>query len=449
MSLSDASIDGPQTTRDTRYPSGTILSIQTVFTLNFASALLLELGVVIAVPGILASIVFSVAIILANPTIPKVTFLALVFIIYALISAIMFGGILSVKTNGLVSWLGGEGRFFLYYWPFIFLTVMLRRDTNLVIRGLERSLVFLTIFGFLTVMVRHAGVQLYSSHHAAGAVLASLTIFNYFRYRANKNWTGLFPLLLALIGLLGTGSRTSVLAAFIGMFIQQIILIRIGQILKIAIVIPFFVIGMSKAFPDQYDRLAKTFTTANPFEVISVNFQRAWLAEPPLESGSAWSLEALADKQGQANLAIRGLLWARGVIEGTKSPIVGTGFGRYNDTGREFTRAIPLVNVVVNASYLNPSTHSSHNTFIMIFAELGLIGVVIISGVFFIIVRKSIQILLRNDIKNDVQVWAGTCLGCVVTLCLTGLTQHSLGAPIYGLSLMQLIAIGYAVVSKE
>ena len=397
----------------------------------------------------MASIVLSLAAILANPIVSRVTFLAILFLFYALISAIMFGGILSIKTNGLVAWLGGEGRFFLYYWPFIFLTVMLRKDPNLVLRGIERCLLVLTVFGFLTVMVRHAGIQLYSSHHAAGAVLASLVIFNYFRYRTKKNWEGLFLLLLALIGLLGTGSRTSVLAAVMGMFIQQIILIRVGQLIKVAIFIPILAIGMSKAFPNQYDRLASTFTTANPLEVISVNFERAWLAEPPLESGSAWSLEAFADKQGQANLAIRGLLWARGVVEGTKSPIIGTGFGRYNDTGREFTRAIPLVNVVVSASYLNPSTHSSHNTFIMIFAELGFIGLAIIGGIFLTIIPKSMQVLLQKEASNEGKLWAGTCLGCVVTLFLAGLTQHSLGAPIYGLSLMQLIAIGYVVVSKE
>lgn len=425
-----------------------IRTIHVVFSLSFVSALLLGVSSAIAVPGILACIVLSIFWTISSPRIPRVTFFAMLFVLYALLSAITFGGIASIGTSGLGTWLGGEGRFFLYYWPFIFLTLTLSGDGVVATRGLERILLALTIFAFLTVVVRQFGVKLYSSHHAAGAVLASLVIFNYFRYRARSSVSSLLFLIIAVAGLLGTGSRTSLLAAVIGMFIQQILLIRIGQIIKIAIFVPILAFGMSKVFPDQYTRLANTFTV-NPFEVVAVNFERAWLANPPLESGNAWSLETLADKQGQANLAIRGLLWARGVVEGSRSPLFGAGFGRYNDTGRSFTQVVPFVTVATDAEYKNPSTHSSHNAFIMIFAELGLVGVALLGSIFVIVIRKCLSVLLRRGVSEDVKMWPSIALGCLVTLFLTGVTQHSFGAPIYGLSLVQLIAIGYSATSME
>ncbi|WP_299734049.1 O-antigen ligase family protein [uncultured Tateyamaria sp.] len=423
--------------------------VVTTFVVTFASALLLGVSPAMAVPGILAGIFLLVAKVVVTPIIPRVAFLALLFVLYALISAIMFDGIRSLGVSGPVAWLGGEGRIFIYYWPFIFLTVALYHHTANVESRLETALLWLTIFAFLVIVAQRSGVAaLYSSHHAAGAVMTSLVVFNYFRYQNHKSLWALIFLGIAMAGLLGTGSRASLMAVILGIVIQQMIGVRIIQVLKFVLLVPIFMVGMSIAYPDQYERLSRTFQV-NPMTVITTNFDRAWQADPPLESSEAWALSSYADKQGQANLAIRGLLWARGVAEGFKSPIFGTGFGRYNDMGREFNDTLPLVAVVTDASFLNASAHTSHNSFIMIFTELGLIGVALIGGMFVIIIRTALRVLRHPNVRPNAKMWAGITLGCTVTLMLISITQHGFGAPIYGLTLMQLIAIGYCVSARE
>ncbi len=418
------------------------------FFITFASALLLGVSSALAVPGIMAGIILLFVQLAATAQMPRVSFLALIFVLYAFLSALVFGGLGSFFVEGPVAWLAGEGRFFIYYWPFIFLTVALYHHTRHVEARIEKALLGLTVFAFFVIMAQILGVRLYSSHHAAGAVLGSLVVFNYCRYQNRKTLMALLFLGLAIAGLLGTGSRASLMAAIMGVVIQQLIWIRVVQVIKFVLVVPLFLFGMSLANPVQYQRLTGTFN-ANPLTVVTTNFQRAWYADPPLESSSAWSLSTFADLQGQANLAIRGLLWARGVSEGFKSPIIGSGFGRYNDIGREFNDSLPLVSVVTDAAFLNPSAHSSHNSFIMIFSELGLIGLALLGSIFVIVTRTTLRALWQPDVRKDAKMWAGVALGCTVTLMLVSVTQHGFGAPIYGLTLMQLIAMGYCVSARE
>lgn len=419
------------------------------FVVAFGSALLLGLSSAFAIPGIAGCIVLLIASVAGKPQIPRVAFFALLLVFYTLLSAFLFGGIRSLFENGALTWLAGEGRFFIYYWPFIFLTVALYSKSHHLEERMETSLVGLTVFAFFViVMQRLGGLQLYSSHHAAGAVLASLVVFNYCRYENRRHLNALFFLGIAVAGMLGTGSRASLMAAIMAIVILQLIRFRVLKVVKFALVVPILLYGMLLAYPEHFERLAGTFSV-NPLTVVSVNFERAWHADPPLESSTAWSLSTFADQQGQANLAIRGLLWARGVAEGLKSPIIGTGFGRYNDVGREVNDSLPLVAVVTDATFANPSTHSSHNSFIMIFTELGLIGVLLLGSIFLVVIRTATLTLWQPNVRRDAKMWAGVALGCTVNLMLVSVTQHGFGAPIYGLTLMQLIALGYCISATE
>ncbi|MFA5582362.1 MAG: O-antigen ligase family protein [Paracoccaceae bacterium] len=411
-----------------------------VFVTGCLGAITLGISTAVSMLAIGAAILGTALILLRDHRLLPAPLLALVLILYAGISAILFGGIDAIHTAGLMAWLAGEGRFFLTFWPFIFLVLAMRGGEHAIAARIERGLKALIIAMLIAVLARHAGgVTLFSSHHGAGAMAAALLLFAYYNFRHNGGRANLAYLAIAVVALLGAGSRTSLVAAMLGIVVQQVLFFDLRALLRIAALALPALVAMPLLFPAQYDRLAQTIAT-NPASIVLRNFQIAWQADPPLESAYAWQLAPIAASDGQINIAIRGLLWARGLAEAANSPILGAGFGRYNDTGRSFIGERPLYHVAVSARNENPSIHSAHNSYIMIVAELGLIGLGLVLALFAHIWQRLVA--CRTP---EAHMWVSIGMGGVITLMFIAVTQHGFGAPIYGLSLMPLIAVAYAV----
>ncbi|NVK12687.1 MAG: O-antigen ligase family protein [Rhodobacteraceae bacterium] len=357
----------------------------------------------------------------------------LAFLAYCCVSGIVFGGFASLRETSLISWIGKEGRVFLYYWPALYIlsaTAPPDRQIAYLMRGL-------TLLVLLNVAAKAAvHFSTFGSHHAAGAFAVTVTLYHFYKYSASRSVADLVFLGLSLVALLGTDSRTSVLAAALAIVAANITSGKLRAVLAVLILAPAGIFLMASLFPYQFERLTDA-ANARTFNAMQRNFSYAYHAETPLEVGTAWELAEKIDLSGNANVAIRGYLFGRTTGEFMRSPVAGIGFGRINDLGRTFSGVPHVYYVVADAAYASPTEQTAHNSFLQILAELGLLG-----SLFLALAYRRLWTGLRTA-PDKRRMWSQIGISSLICILFMALTQHSFGAPIYGLSLFLLAALSY------
>ena len=238
--------------------------------------------------------------------------------------------------------------------------------------------------------------------------------------------------ILSATALVGSNSRTSIIAVGITLAIFHVIKIDIVRLLKFSIVSIIAVLSMSHFFPSVFDRIGSA-ANIDTFPAIINNIAFTINIDSPVEYNINPSQDPITIS-GDRNLSIRGFLWGRAIKEGIMSPFIGIGFGRYNDLGREFRSINRFVNVAVSASYYDASIRTAHNTLLHHWAELGLVGLIGI-GLIFIPLFKCFWISVSKSNRKSInRFWAEVGISSTICLFITGLAQHTIGAPIYSLT---------------
>lgn len=368
--------------------------------------------------------------------------LILVFLLYCFGSALVFSGIDSISSVGFPQWVANEGRVFVAYWPALLVLVygsFVREDSDRLVIGFLK-LVTLLYFITATVSKLPLGLGGYS-HHAGGAVGAALFIIWYFLYQSDRGVTYIFMLVLSAIGLVASDSRTGILGVVIVIVLMSMSLKKIKQLVLGSIVFVGMLFVMSAWFPNVYDRLAGALTVTT-FNAVGDQFDRLLDGYTFEETRNAWGVVSYLPDQGEVNLVVRAYLWARGISEGMASPIHGVGFGRFNDTGREFDGVRGVSYAVYYAESASGSVFTAHNTIIQIFAELGSIGVVLLAAIVLKFYRAYCCCTDASDLK-----WARIGKAMCLALFVMGLFQHSFGAPIFVFTMFTMAAWCYCRVT--
>lgn len=367
--------------------------------------------------------------VLTSARIERAAALAVAFIVYNAFSGVVFGGFAAIGETSLLDWIANEGRVFLYYWPALYVMQVFKPSSAGI--TLRRFLQLLTVLAFCIMLVKTAtGFSTFSTHHAAGAFIAGLVFYNLFRFDETRSVADLSYLLLAVIALLASNSRTSLLAVVITITLVYLSSARILRVLRTAVLLIPLAIAMPFLFPTEFSRLADAATTET-LQSMRINVVEAFSSRNPIEVSTAFNLTKSIDIDGNANLVIRSYLWGRTLGEGIRSPIFGEGFGRVNDMGRIYRGTPYLFYPATEAHYPNPSDLTAHNSYLQVFAELGLIGLTLI-----LITYRLIWMGLKGD-----RLWSMVGRSSLICLLLMSTTQHAFGAPIYGLSLFLLAAV--------
>lgn len=406
-----------------------------VVTLSLLGAVCLGLTPALAA----LSVVISAAIVVhgfsgrsaADPVSRRILFL----VFYSAGSAIIFGGIGAAATVPLIDWIGGEGRFFLYYWPALAILALPARHFigSPVEQRLGRAFAVAAAATLIATVLDAASVApVFSTHHGAGAVSATIIIIGVFRFESTRQRSDLAILIAGIASILISNSRTSLIAVVVAVTIVHLSAARLAQLIKVAGVGSLSVLVMALFLPAQFDRLAQVTSTEVVAAVIT-NVRLGFEGEGQSEVARAFDLAGDTGELGNTNLNIRGQLWGRSLHEGLRSPALGIGFGRMNDLGREFTGTPYVLYPAVAAANPNPSNLTAHNSYLHIFNELGVLGF----AALYAIIRR-----LRSGLHGD-GVWERTGRCALVTLLLMAVTQHAFGAPIYGLSIFVLTVLCY------
>lgn len=295
-----------------------------------------------------------------NRSMPAAAFAALMMILYFILSTLLYAPESFLDPE----FYRRDGNVFVTFIPVIIgglvavqvsLEDVLRR---FVIWASAVNVIFLAVYITTggTVVYQEEGVYhfLFEAHNAAGGYLAMISAFSLGIYLTSRKGKRAFWLLLVfsnLVGLYLTVSRGSIGALFCALIFVHGLKERFMKTTIVALAAALVVI-MSYAYP-------------------------YWVsAGKPLDLSESTSTETIGSKD--ANVLQRVLyLWPRAVDLFFQSPIVGTGYGSYNDIPYEM-RGVPHVFVFNHPSKLSFNSAHAHNTYLHVLAETGLVGLALL-----------------------------------------------------------------------
>jgi hypothetical protein len=238
---------------------------------------------------------------------------------------------------------------------------------------------------------------MYIAHNATSSVYVLLTLGAFAWALRPENTPKLRGILLALAGLLSMGcvlarSRGAFLALGVGLVFVLVMAIRRGLPRRVMIA---GVVGLSVAV------LAGGI-------IVLPRFLKMF------EKG--------ADKDRRET-------WSQAMSDFKRSPVVGVGFGRYNDVQREF-ESIGIGEVVTKARVYNDDRHA-HNSYLHWLAEGGALGLAVMI-VFWILVARGLK---GDDALRD---WI---LAGIVGMAALSLTEHYAGGGAFLVHLAFLVGV--------
>jgi O-antigen ligase len=264
-----------------------------------------------------------------------------------------------------------------------------------------------------TIFFEEEGVYhyLFEAHNAAGGYLATLCAFAFglfFEAKKGRRFAYFLPVLSNFVGLYLTASRGSIVALVGALIFVRVVKERFMKTTLVGLVAGLVVI-MFYAYP-------------------------FWIsAGKPLDLSETTTTDTIESKD--ANVLQRVLyLWPRAVDLFLESPIVGTGYGSYNDIPYQII-GVPHVVAFNHPKELIFNSAHAHNTYLHVLAETGLVGLVLL-----IVALGKIHKSLESIESPSVRL--GLKLAYWVAV-FSSLTEHRLFTPaqmlpftlVYGLAL--------------
>jgi len=262
-------------------------------------------------------------------------------------------------------------------------------------------------------------VALNNSHNATGSVFSIVSIFaaSFFLKSDNKKKIsyGLI-VILCLAALAITKSRGSLVAFVIGAFF--VLLVGSGSFLKFL----RNVLIMS--------------AVAVPLVFITGTFQRI------TQIFKIYDISALT----------RLALWEKAIYLFKQSPLIGIGFGRYNDVAWNFDRVplsgIPGVAALYTAGDSVFNTTNAHSSYLHFLAEIGILGLFLVLGFWILCFVFIYQGYRRTKSAFSEKVYL-SAMGGIVTLFALALTEDYMTAPTVMLCLSMVTSLAIGLTGME
>ena len=249
----------------------------------------------------------------------------------------------------------------------------------------------------------------FRAHNAAGAVyaMAALLAFSFLAHGNNPSlmsWPSLW-LGANVVGLMLTQSRT----AYVAFFATAVLMLS---------------------------RSRKSFKNAIKYGVLIVAPLLYFLLLAPTVSRRTQEVSDLEDP----NVVTRFLYYQRAFTDFSQSPIVGTGFGRFNDQLKIYSGVPHLVYIATNGSVVNDDAHA-HNSYLHFLAEGGIVGLGLMLGVWvstFRWVRAQKRIFEPGSFGD---CFAQGILACIVLEFIMSFTEHMMGTAVSSLTILTMVAL--------
>ena len=250
---------------------------------------------------------------------------------------------------------------------------------------------------------------LFRAHNAAGAIyaMAALLAFSLLVHGKSPSlisWPT-FWLAANLIGLMLTQSRTAYVSFFataLLMFFRRRESLRIALKYGFLILLPLLCLLLSQP------------TVSHRTEEVSD------LEDP--------------------NIVMRFLYYQRALDDFAQSPIIGTGFGRYNDQLKIYWGVPHIVYFATGGSVVNDDKHA-HNSYLHFLAEGGIVGLGLMLSVWIATFRwlgKQKNIFETGSFGH---CFAQGIQACIVLEFFMSLTEHMMGTAVSSLTILTMVCL--------
>ena len=257
------------------------------------------------------------------------------------------------------------------------------------------------------------------AHNATGSVYAIVSLFAlvFFLKEKKKNLKIIYLLILiiCLVGLFITKSRGSYIGFMLG--VMFVLWMHYRSFLKFLIIVGLFVLASLPIFllTGGYERFLQIFEFSG---TTTLRFM-LW--------GKAWSLFS-------------------------KSPLLGVGFGRFDDI---FLSYRPenlmgfngLLSLNLEPNYIFSSSHA-HNSYFQFLAETGIIGLVLLIIFWVLCFRIIFSAYLRTDNDYRKKIYLSG-LTSIVTLFILSLTENYLSATTAMICVSMIVSLSIGVAWQD
>ncbi len=272
----------------------------------------------------------------------------------------------------------------------------------------------LGLVGFDYIVGQNMFFGWYEAHNTAGGVYAIAAIFALALLQEQSRWKRKmflwFLFLACTTGLLLTYSR----GAYLGFMAGALLILpvrKLGRVMKIALLAAVPTVALVMMTSKVLDRI-----------------------------------DTMTDPYHNTN-AYRLAVWDDAITCFELSPLVGIGFGRFNDRMVQFKGVKHLAWVGVHGEIVNNDAHA-HNSYLHFLAEGGIIGLALSLYVWWC-AWTELSLLARRLRKTEMYAVCGAAKACLAVVLMTAMTEHMLGRGSVILVLMGVVGMTLAAARAE
>ncbi|WP_413728002.1 O-antigen ligase family protein [Sodalis sp. RH19] len=318
-----------------------------------------------------------------------------------------------------------DGNFFITYLVllvFIFLPYEINFEINSLLEKILVLFLVISIPAYILIPTEaeNAGVHhyLFVSHNAAGgfySVMASMAIG---LYLVNRKLVLLGCTLAFCFLLYMSDSRGSILAIFGALAYSIFKFKRPGLVIAIFFALQIVIVNIT--YPAWVDSGKYMSPEANFTASVNVKFERAGTFVDRLY-----------------------YLWPRAYDNFLHSPLLGLGFGSYDDLYYEYINVVPHIYAIKEGGITRHSDSHAHNSLLDIMAELGLLGISLYVLLFSEINKKIVKIKSFNPgLSKALSLSLWTCV-------FSAATEHRITTPAQMVPFFILFGMAYVKYFKK
>ena len=364
--------------------------------------------------------------------------------VFWLFSGFISGGI-NFNFFSIQEFFRGEGRIFLYYLPLLYFAIVKTGDSS--INFLKKFLYAMSIISFILSLLWLFNIfktplsigkdfsGLITSHTAAGTFFATIFLFLIIQGLKKKNKTDIIFALIMALPLFLTASRQAILAIAIVMIFFLIIEKKFKTLIKLITLFTLvFIIGINLNIRsvERFKSLASPeFISLIPYVMENANDSEI---DKKLAKG-------VSDNEAIVNSLNRFILWRKAQIDFFKSPLVGIGFGRYNDVGLQFCGLEYILFFACKARENVTNVTSAHNSFLHFLSEVGIVGLFLNMLLWYHLYSSLNKFQIEFE-QYDYIFLTAKCI--IIFILINAMFGHALAAPAIGFSSLTIVGMAYS-----
>lgn len=405
-----------------------------IFLLEFELPLMFAFAVCVFLFGVLF---------VAYMDVDAIAFLVIANLLYWIYSGILVG---SVDPGDLhtLRFINGDGRIFITYLPLLLFSVMLVRhhavSTLLYaltwIAAASVILYFVWLATGSSTLSEGGGghyVGFLTSHTGAGTFFGLLCIFLViYGYNTGNRAAQSMGLLMAL-PLFGSASREALVAALAVAVWYMIRVRRLRPIVATLLLGAISTASMPILAPQTWQRTVSILDWSLVETAVLTAETSDW------EPGTG-DPELLGKEH---NVLSRVVFWTYAAKRFSESPIIGIGFGRYNDSQLQM-KGTPGAFYVATGGVKNFSVSSAHNSYLHMLCETGVVGLALLLWLWAAIYLRLRRAAREFASRNEAYAFFVACQGSIIFILVCALTGHALAAPSIGVPVATLVSIAMA-----